>query len=430
MQTELIDLIISSNRDNKRIQLEGQEYYKSKNTEIMKREKTFYSVAHRKEIRDCTKANNRLASGFTKIVIDQKINYLINADATISGIDEYIDINSFTKMLYRVSKNASNSIYGVIQWYVKDSKLKYKIIPSEQIIVEFSEDNKDEIKRVYRHYLLDRKELFEIWDDKKMQRYVKIEGEWELLDESSHVTQIDSVNNEVIDMSQLSWGRVPFSFLFNNDELTNDLQSFKSFVDLYDITMSDLGNNLEDFQEMYWILKNYDGQDAESFIREYKKSRVLRVGDGGDAKQVAQEVPYQARKTTIELLRNDIFEFGMAVDIKNLSGGNITNQVLEGMFSNLDLKTNAFELEVIDFFNDCLYFIKTFYKVTLEDASISFSRAMIINRKENIETVLMQKGLRADEKLLEQIPSVDNVEEEIELLKKQEAEEVKSLLDV
>ena len=198
---------------------------------------------------------------------------------------------------------------------------------------------------------------------------------------------------------------------------------------MYDIVMSDFGNNFEDYQEMYWVLKNYNGQDATSFVKEFKESRILKVSGEGDAKQVAQEVPAMSRETFLKLLKKDIYSFGMAVDMEAIKG-DVTNEAIRAMYSDLDLKANDFEMEITDFFSQCLYFINRYNEINNiaeVESEITFTRDKIINEKDAIESILSQVGFRAKVQLLKQMPNVTDVEEELEALKLEQAEQVTEL---
>lgn len=414
----------------------GDMYYKRKNIVINERRKTFYSTAAQSDIDDCTKANNKLASGFTKIMVDQKINYSLNKGLNIEadGLDDIIDMKKFKKQLKKVAKAASNKIYGVVQWYIEEvdgvKTLKHKLLPSEQCILICNKDDSEIIDKVIRHYKEDEQEKVEVIDEVVTTYYSNINGEWVEQGIEPHLTQKTTSGNIVINENVTTWGRVPVSVLYNNDEKQTDLEMFKSHVDAYDIAGSDLSNNLEDFQELYWVLKGYNGTNATEFMAEFKKSRILKIDSDGDVGQQAQEVPYAARETTLKILRNDIFDFGMGVDAKMITG-DTTNLTIMAMFSNLDLKANAFEEEIEEFIESCIYFVNKFAefnnKTIVEDVEIRFNRAMILNKAEIITNILSQVGFRAKEKLLAEHPDVTDVEKEIEALNAEREKSMKEL---
>ena len=433
---EIVKLLESFNTGIKKEMEIGTAYYKSENVAISKREMSFYSITHQRLLEDYSKANNKLKSGYTKIIVDQKLGYLINKDTTITvdseDIANTLDISKYKKATKKVAKNASNEFYGVLQWYIdKDKQLRFKVIPSQQVMIKMDEDDEDRIATVIRQFWVGKYHFAEVYDDKYIYTWMKHKNDknYSLMEKTSNLMMRTMVNDTVIGEQEESWGRPPFSILFNNDEHTNDLNMFKAYVDLYDIVSSDFGNNLEDYQEMYWVLKNYSGTNAAEFMEEFKKSRILKVGDGGDAKQVAQEVPYAARIALMNALTNDIFTFGMAVDVKDVAG-KTTNVTIKALFANLDLKANDFELEIEDYFQQCVYFINRYRQVIGKqpiEPKLTLTRARILNASEAIDDVLKQRGFRADKMLLKLLPGVTDVDAEIEALKEQQKEEADSL---
>ena len=245
-------------------------------------------------------------------------------------------------------------------------------------------------------------------------------NEWKIINgPKPHIVIKTSSNNIVYNENIVSWGKVPVSVLYNNDTEQTDLEMFKSDVDAYDIIKSDFINSFEDFQELYWILKGYDGQDPAQFMKEFKMSRILKVSEDGDAKQVSQEVPYEARQTALNILKIDIFRFAMAVDLEGLKG-DTTNLTIKAMFSNLDLKANSFEDQIEEFIYSVNYFVDKYQEITkgkpIPELEITFDRSIILNKEMIIESLIKQVGFRAKEKLLAEHPDVTDVEEEIKAL--------------
>ena len=410
--------------------IEGEAYYKSENTYIMERRKYFYAINQGRQVEDFTKANYKMPSGFAKLIVDQKINYLINNDAKMN--EEALEVlkNKFFTTTTRIAKDSSNKFYGVLQWYIENGELKYKRIKPEQCILIYDEQDEERLNYAIREYTLNGEVIVEVWDDREVKTYTRDNhNELRLQNINSHITKVTKSGDSIVDTEQRSWKRPPFSILWNNDEKTNDINAIKLFIDVYDLVNSDFANNFDDYGEMYWVLKNYQGQDAQEFMQEFKESRILKVGGDGDAKQVVQEVPHMAREIFLKLLKQDIYEFAMAVDPKVIKGDS-TNLTIQALFYNLDLKVNDFELQVKDFFEQCLYFVNRFNEINNAakiEGEISFVRSKFINEKEKVEALLMQRGFRSDKALLAQMPGVKNIEEELELMAEQNKQQINQI---
>lgn len=398
----------------KKLMEEGEAYYRGKNTAILNRRKEFYNTIRSAMQEDYTKANNQLASGFAKMIVDQKVNYSINNDLSIEDqeqLENLLNINKFKRMIGKVAKNASNEIYGVIQWYIEEGELKHKIVPSQQIIIVRDPSDYEIITHVIRTYKIDDDCYADVYDNDEKAIFKLDDGKYVIQDRMPNLV-LKGVNQGDV---ASSWGKPPFSVMYNNDEMQRDLDRFKRHTDCYDFVQSDLCNNLEDFNEAYWVLKGFSGQDPEEFVEAFKKSRVAMVGEGGEMSQESREIPYQARETTLKLLKRDIFRFAQAVDPEDIQG-DVTNVAIESMYSQLDLKANDFEIEVQDFVDGCMYFINKYAELTsktpVEAIELKFDRSIIMNKDRMIELSNQSVGSVSDKTRWEYDPRVKDTEEE------------------
>jgi SPP1 family phage portal protein len=243
------------------------------------------------------------------------------------------------------------------------------------------------------------------------------------VEEKGHYSFVSSTATRNVER-MASWGRVPLIPLNFNETCKNQAVSIRNWVDIYDITMSDFANNIDDFQDVYWILKNYNGQDLDEFMDDLKVNRAMKVGDGGDAKAETIQIPTEARTKFLEIVNSNIFKFGMGVDMEQIGDGNITNVVILSRYAQLDLKANGFQAQLESFLDELMYFVNEYHKITnktiYEDVTPVFDRSLIINEQEKLET-LSKIGLRTSQTtLIENNPLVSNVDEEIERLSQED----------
>ena len=449
--TEMINAYIADfeQSEQKEKMVQGVEYYRSENTEIMNRK--FYIYAEDQngddiKIENPYKANNKLASGYLKILIDQKVNYLLGNDMAIKTNDDdsFQEIvgDGFQKDVKRLGKESSKKAKSWAQVYInEEGEFSYKRIPAEQIVPIYSSQNSEKLEIIIRYYSVTalndegkatKVNRVEVWDDEQVTFYQEstVDGNYYLLttDEMArifgrayenpkyHFNKDKRIGERTVDSKGLSWGEVPFVPLYNNDEGDYDLQPVKCFIDAYDIVNSDFVNNLVDFQDIYWILKGYDGENLNKFLDQVKKFRALKVGEGGDAKPETIDVPTEARKEAKEGLGKDIFTFGQGVNPNNLEGGNITNVVIKARFANLDLKADQFEDEIIAFIYRMLYFINVYRSLKneneIEIEEITFDRSMIMNEVELLNANNNQRGNVSEDTRLSNHPWVDDPEKE------------------
>ena len=230
----------------------GVNYYRSNNDEIMARK--FYTYAEDEqtgepiEMIDPYKANNKMPHGYFKILVDQKVNYLLGNPITFESeqsdtLNELIGGN-FQTTLKKVAKEASKKIRGWLQPYIDESgEFAYKKIPSEQVIPVYKPHNNDELELVIRYYsvftMTDegdsvRVNRVEVWDDEQVTYYQEstADGNYYLLNEDEmeaifgqrfsnpkfHLQKDLVLGEQTVSSEGLPWGKVPFVPLYNNDE--------------------------------------------------------------------------------------------------------------------------------------------------------------------------------------------------------------------
>ncbi len=383
---------------------QGVDYYNQNNTAILKREMNFYTEKG-KSCKDPYKSNNKLTSGWMKLLTKQKVNYSINKKLSLETDAEEQLINTigtnYRNVLKKLCIETSKKGVGYYQVYIENGLFKYKIIPSEQIIVIPYRDNKDSIEyviRVFSENVTDSSgkiknvKKTQFWTNEVVYYYEYSDSInknlWELEDlpynPEPHITKTLKYGAVISKTMAHSWGKPPFCVLYNNDERATDLQPIKKFIDVYDIVASDFANNLEDFQDVYWILKNYGGEDFDEVMSQIKQYKVVATGEDGDATTETIDIPVEARKVMLELIESLIYKFGMGVNVDKMTS-NVTNPQIYALFHNLNLKANDFETEVLELWQQLMYFVNMFYSLTsqtLATSSLVFNREIILNENE------------------------------------------------
>lgn len=77
-------------------------------------------------------------------------------------------------------------------------------------------------------------------------------------------------NGTVCNVYSHNFGRVPFIPFFNNGFHRDDLTPIKGLIDTYDKTYSGFINDLEDIQEIIFVLSGYEGESLSEFLTQLK----------------------------------------------------------------------------------------------------------------------------------------------------------------
>lgn len=401
----------------------GEEYYKSQNTAIMARKKQVY-VDGKGALDNPLAANHRLASGHFKKIVDQKVLYLLqngiifSDDQDSEELDDYFE-TSFDEMLIDAGIEASKKSESWLYAYKDEGNTKFTFIPPEQIVPIYNDMG--QLVMVIRHYKVPGKSIRIEFDEEEIRRYEKDDkpnSKWKLVEQGGHFTEQPVFDGQPAgDPVQKKWTGIPFFPLYNNQDRTSDLQPIKSMIDTYDIINSDFANNIDDMQDAFYTLKGYNGDpdDLAAFMRQLKQVKAVPIDQDGELKAEQLQIPTEARSVFLKLLKSDIYEFAMAVDLKSVSGGSITNVHIKAMFADLDLKTGLFENEVRRFVTKIIDFINE-NEGTQYSTDFNFDRSMIVNRQEEIDGLTKLIGTLSYKTVRKLLPYEIDEDDEIENL--------------
>ncbi len=231
-----------------------------------------------------------------------------------------------------------------------------------------------------------------------------------------------------------SWGKVPFIGFKNNHIEYPDVRFIKSLIDSYDKSRSDIDNFIEETKNLIYILKGYGGEDLAEFMRDLNYYRAIKIDDpescGVDT--LNPTIDIQAAKEHFEQLKRDINEFGQGVPKDLDKFGNSPSGIsLKFLYSGLDLKCNHLEVEFKRAFEQLLYFVNIYLvengqgSYENEEVELIFNRDIKINESESIDNCIKSEDVISQETIIANHPWVNDVEGELERLKKEKEEKAK-----
>ena len=179
----------------------------------------------------------------------------------------------------------------------------------------------------------------------------------------------------------------PIVPLWANKYKQSEFVGMRENIDAYDLVKSGFANDLDDASQLYWLVQNAGGMDdvdLAKFLERLKtvKAAVVDGDNGARAESHTVDVPYLARETLLQRLRNDMYEDSMALDTKNLASGAVTATQIKASYEDFSKKVDRNEYCVLKFVGGILAL------AGIED-NVTFTRSMIVNDNETI-TVLLQ----------------------------------------
>ncbi|MFR1013940.1 phage portal protein, partial [Veillonella sp.] len=274
-------------------------------------------------------------------------------------------------------------------------------------------------------------DVFEIWDDTICRAYRKEKSlsineglnPYDMFSIFMEKNQSEAANEFVHDL-----GEVPFIPFKNNGNCYSDLDRIKRLIDAYDKTYSGFINDLEDIQEIIFVLTNYSGQNLNEFIRDLKYYKTIQVDsigseDKSGVSTLTIDIPVEAREKALEITRKSIFTMGQGIDPEMQGLDGTSGEAMKFLYALLELKAGLMETEFRLSFNQFIRAICRFKGIKLQNIIQTWTRTMIRNDAELVDMCSKSKGIISDKTIIKAHPFVEDVEaEEEQLAKEKEAE--------
>ena len=419
--------------------MEGRRYYRGDTDILYKQDK------EEETDNPLRSADNRIPTNFQGLLVDQKAAYLFSYPPSFDvgnktsnkRIVEALG-DEFPKVCKDLCIEAANtSVAWLHVWKDESNKFQYAVVPSEQIIPIFSSDLKKKLEAVLRVYNTiddetgDYYTVYEYWNDKECYAYRMLTGD--TIDDGLREYQMFSYYVVDTDTAEFSnnykhdFEEVPFIPFFNNNINTGDLKKVKKFIDVYDKVFSGFVNDLEDIQEVIFVLTNYGGTDLKNFLGELKKHKVVDMqSDGVDEKTgldtITIDIPVEAREKVLDICEKQIYKQGQGVDPNPEAFGNSSGVALEYLYSLLELKAGLTETEFRLGFGKLIRMLCKACNIQVSNIIQTWTRNKIRNDQELVDNCQKSKGVISDETIIKNHPFVDNPEDELKKLKEQQEE--------
>lgn len=395
-------------------------------------------------------ADNKIPFNFHGLLVNQKASYMFaapplfdlgsdNANKTLTAFlgDKY------AKVCKDLCIEASNCTVGWIHLWKDDTgKYKYAVVPAEQIIPIWSKSLERGLKGILRSYpdidddTGEEYTVYEYWNDQECNAYRLRNGEQISCLQPHYLFTVPQFGDQT-ETYRHEIGEVPFFPFFNNNTDTDDLKNIKPLIDVYCKVFSGFVNDLEDIQEVIFVLTNYGGQDLGEFIRDLKDYKAIQIEneDGDDKSGVSTlniELPVEARKELLETTRKCIFEQGQGIDPDPQNFGNSSGVALGFLYSLLELKAGLQETEFKLSFGNFIRCVCRLMNIPIKDDTIvqTWTRTSVRNDLELSQIAQQSKGVVSDETIVTKHPWVEDPAKEMLLLKEQKEQAEKELSDM
>lgn len=377
-------------------------------------------------------ADFRIPHNWHQLLVNQKSAYIFTYPPTFDSGDDALNDrimevlgDRFARECKDLAIEASNAGVAWLHCWVDDKGVfKFADVSADQVIPVYGEDLDEELMAVLRTYRTqdDNAEIvtkYEIWTNTEAAFYES---------RGNHGISMMPLDESGTNIITHDMGYVPFVPFYNNSTRSGDITMYKELIDQYDLVVSGYANDLQDIQEIIFVIRNYGGEDLNTFLSELKQYKAIKVdGDSissGGVETMKIEIPVDARVKFLEILKRQIFISGQGVDPDPDNFGNASGVALKYLYSLLEIKAGLLETEFRVGFGQLLRMILHYLNVS-EDTKISqtFIRNTISNDLETAQIAQASAGIISEKSILMNHPWVEDVEMEMEQLKEERAEE-------
>ena len=403
------------------IALDAEQYYKGLNPRITKYEKIIYDMRGDAHVDKWT-PNHKIASNFFNFAITQENQYLLGNGATFTKDDTKAKLgNDFDTRLQDLGKKAlvGGVAFGFFNLDHIDTFSLLEFVPL------YDEEN-GALRAGIRFWQVspDKPMRATLYEEDGYTDYIRANDKSAMLHEKRpyklKVRTSEADGEEIYDGE--NYPTFPIVPLWGNDKKQSELVGRQGTIDAFDLLNSNLVNNLDEANYIYWVLTNCGGMDEmddAKFIEQLKTTHVAHAdGDSGaTAEAHTIEAPYQASESAIQTIQRRLYEDFMCLDVNSLSAANKTATEIKAAYQPLDSKCDMYEYCVIEF-------VQKILELAGIDDKVTFTRSKVINKSDEINTLLAAQAYLDDETIVEQVCQILGIADKTdEIIRKRRTEE-------
>lgn len=403
------------------IALDAEQYYRGLNPRITKYEKIIYDMRGDAHVDKWT-PNHKIASNFFNFAITQENQYLLGNGATFTKDDTKAKLgNDFDTQLQDLGKKAlvGGVAFGFFNLDHIDTFSLLEFVPL------YDEEN-GALRAGIRFWQVspDKPMRATLYEEDGYTDYIRANDKSAILHEKRpyklKVRTSEADGEEIYDGE--NYPTFPIVPLWGNDKKQSELVGRQGTIDAFDLLNSNLVNNLDEANYIYWVLTNCGGMDDiddAKFIEQLKTTHVAHAdGDSGaTAEAHTIEAPYQASESAIQTIQRRLYEDFMCLDVNSLSAANKTATEIKAAYQPLDSKCDMYEYCVIEF-------VQKILELAGIDDKVTFTRSKVVNKSDEINTLLAAQAYLDDETIVEQVCQILGIADKTdEIIRKRRTEE-------
>lgn len=386
-----------------------------------------------RQLSDPKKPNNKIPNDYRGYIINQVVGYLWGQPISYSidglrydqeKLEAYHDrlsrfaaLNAIDDLDAELGKIMSICGYGARLLYIDKNgeERAMNIFPWEAVFIE----DGGEITHAIRYYKvkdLENNEYTKVewYDSKNVTFFIEDDGVFVMDSEGSQPHLFDYV---------------PLIRFQNSDEEQGDFEKVEALIDAYDKIVSDSVNEIETFANAYMGFKGV--QIDQETIEKMKQTGGIEIDENGDVFFITKNINDTFVENNKKTLNENIHKFSASVDMSDekFSGGAQTGESrkwkLVALENKAGTKARKFGKGLREQFKVlCSAWKKKNIDIDYLDIFWEFKRNIPIDLAYVADFASRMKGIHSDHTLLSQIPYIDDVSYELELMRQEQEERV------
>lgn len=384
--------------------------------------KRYYNGRHdilNKQGRKYGAPNNMLVSNYCRYITNMSTGFFIGQPVAYQSsagkekeLDKLLEIFKYNdESAHNLQLATEISITGEayeILYMDGDANIRFCTIPSEEVVMVCEATLEENPICAIRHYKVKKfdgfnyDEFVDVYDASKITHY-----------------SYDGSSLRHIDEEQHYFGDVPVVEYINNHERTGDFEDVITLVDAYNMAQSLTLDDLMDFTDAMFILKNLLGTDEED-IKRFRKDKTILLPSDGDASWLIKNVNDTYVENVKNRLQKDIHKFAHVPDMSdenfvgNTSGIAIKYKLI-GLEQIRSRKEREFKkglqrrIEIIA----SMLKLKNQAQIDFRDIDFQFTANIPANILEQAQIVNQLDGLISQKTLIGLLPFVADPAEEM-----------------
>jgi len=248
----------------------------------------------------------------------------------------------------------------------------------------------------------------EVYDARSVQSYYKGEGTY-VADGAAKAHNFD---------------RVPIVEFESNDERKGDFEKVANLVNAYDLTLSDVQNELEEFRMAYMVFTNCTIDSAT--ILKARETGAFNLPRDAKAEFLTKDINAELLEKHKTSLENNIYRFSKTVNMtdEKFSGGAMSGEARKWKLLSLENRAISKERKHTAGLRKMFELIEFLWKAKggafdYKEVTFQYTRNIPVELKEASEMAKNFKGIISNKTLFGLLPFVEDVEAEIAQLEEE-----------